>query len=288
MPDRTEAPVCFTVDLEDWHHGIEIPMREWGRYERRLEVGLMPLLDLLSQHETRATFFTLGWVAREYPQLVREIAGRGHELASHGFSHEKVYNLSPEAFREEVRETKARVEDAGGGEVTAYRAPFFSITSECLWALDILGEEGYRIDCSISPVRTWRYGIAGCPDALFRIGGSGLVEFPVSSMTILGRKWGVGGAYFRLAPYEVTRRGIRRRLGEGRPTMFYIHPWELDPEHPRMPLERRARLTHYTRLGVTRGHLAKLLGDFQFETVGAMVAAAGPTLREIKLETLED
>lgn len=209
-----DGPVCFTVDLEDWHHGIGIPMSDWGGYESRLEWGTRPLLDLLERRGIRGTFFVLGWIAKRYPALIREIADRGHELASHGFSHEKVYNLTPESFREEIRSTKALVEDAGGSEVTAFRAPFFSITSQCLWALDILSEEGYLIDCSISPVKTWRYGISTCPDRIFRFSGSKLIEFPVSSISVLNRKWGVGGAYFRLAPYAVTRSGIRQRVRE--------------------------------------------------------------------------
>lgn len=265
------APVCFTVDLEDWHHGIEIPMRDWDRHEARLEKGLGPLLDLMEEAGVRGTFFALGWIAEKYPETIRDIARRGHELASHGFSHEKVYNLTPEAFREEVRRTKGLVEEAGGVPVTAFRAPFFSVTSQCLWALEILAEEGHAIDCSISPVKTWRYGIATCPDEIFRIRENGLVEFPVSSITILGRRWGVGGAYFRLAPYGFTRGGIRRRLGEGKPTMFYIHPWELDPDHPRVAMERRAKITHYTRLGVTRSYLAHLARDFRLETLSSAV-----------------
>jgi len=264
-------------------------MGQWSGHERRLEKGLMPLLDLLDEHNTHATFFVLGWIAKEYPKLIAAVASRGHELASHGYSHTKVYDLSPKAFREEIRSSKALIEDSGGSPVVAYRAPFFSITAKSLWALEILAEEGYRVDCSISPVKTWRYGIEDCPDALFTFEHTSLTEFPTSSFEILGRRWGIGGAYFRLAPYAITAAGIRKRTRARKQTMFYIHPWEYDPHHPRVPMERKAALTHYTRLGVTLGHTAKLLKNFRFDTVARVVehhSSAGP-LQEIAVGDLK-
>lgn len=258
------APLSFSVDLEDWYQGIEKPFSSWPTFTPRIEQGLMPVLDLLSAAGQRGTFFTLGWVAEQYPQLIKEVAARGHELASHGYSHEKVYDLQPDAFRAEVSRTKKTLEDLTGKACTAYRAPFFSITARSLWALNILAEEGYTLDCSISPVKTWRYGISACPDEVFHIPEAGIDEFPVSSFTALRRRWSVGGAYFRLLPYFFTRRGIRQRLAQQRDTMFYIHPWEYDPAHPVVEMERKAKFTHYTRLKKTQPHTRKMLNEFRF------------------------
>jgi polysaccharide deacetylase family protein (PEP-CTERM system associated) len=263
--------LSFSVDFEDWYQGIELPFADWSKYEPRIEKGLMPVLDLLSERGQKGTFFTLGWIAEKYPQLVKEIASRGHELASHGYSHEKVYDLTPDQFRTEVSRTKKVIEDLTGKPCVAYRAPFFSITAKSLWALPILAEEGYTIDCSISPVKTWRYGIASCPDEVFFIPEIGIIEFPVSSFRAARRNWSVGGAYFRLLPYFLTRRGIRNRLAENKATMFYIHPWEYDPAHPKVEMERKAKFTHYTRLKKTIPFTRQLLNDFSFTTVSEAV-----------------
>lgn len=294
MPDIPDLPApvrsAFSVDLEDWYHGIELPFSDWPQYEPRLRAGLDPLLELLERHGVRATFFTLGWIAEKYPEVVREVAAAGHELASHGYSHEKVYDLTREAFREEVRRTKGAIEELTGTEVTAFRAPFFSVTPRSLWALDALAAEGYRLDCSISPVKTWRYGIANCPDEIFRLGETGLIEAPVSTIRLGPRRWAVGGAYFRLLPYALTRRGMRSRIEAGRATMFYIHPWEYDPDHPRVPMERKARITHYTRLSKTLPYTDRLLRDFRFGTVSEMVRdhESRNDVRTVSLDLLQD
>lgn len=268
------APSCaFTVDCEDWYQGIELPLSEWARHPPRLDVGLTAILDLLEEHKVRATFFTLGWIAEHHPASIKEISRRGHELASHGYSHEKVYSLPPEKFRAEVRETKHRLEDLTGSPVVAHRSPFFSVTEASLWALDILVQEGFSVDSSISPIKTWRYGIASCPDEIFRL-PNGLVEFPVSAFSFLGRRWALGGAYFRLLPYWVTRRAFASRMRDGHATMFYLHPWEFDPLHPKLAIEWKARLTHYTRLDRTYGFADSLLEDFRFGTVSEVVSAA--------------
>ncbi|MBK5284188.1 MAG: polysaccharide deacetylase family protein, partial [Bacteroidia bacterium] len=185
----------FTVDFEDWYQGIELPISEWSKHEPRIEQGLSKVIELLDKHQCKATFFTLGWIAEKYPQLVKRLAGEGHELGSHSYSHEKVYNQSHKEFREEIRRTKNIIEDISGKAVTTHRSPFFSITSKCLWALDILAEEGYTIDCSVSPIKTWRYGISTCPDEIFRIKENNIIEFPVSKFRLLRKSWAVGGAY---------------------------------------------------------------------------------------------
>jgi len=262
---------CFTVDFEDWYQGIELPFSDWHKYERRIEKGFYRVLELLNAYNSKATFFTLGWIAETYPHLVKEVADAGHELGSHGYSHEKVYNQTPEEFRHEIRQTKNIIEQLTGKEVTTHRSPFFSITSKSLWALDILAEEGYKIDCSISPIKTWRYGISSCPDSVFRIKENNLIEFPVSRFSFLRKKWAVGGAYFRIFPYSFTLNGMRQRIKNNLPNMFYIHPWEYDPEHPHVKFERRAMLTHYANLKKTYSNTQKLLSRLQFDTVTNLV-----------------
>lgn len=261
------SPNVFSVDVEDWYQGIEIPLQKWEGFERRLDKGLYPLLDVLESAGVQGTFFTLGWVAEHHPEAVKEIARRGHELASHGYSHTKVYDLTPEAFREEVSVTKRRLEDLTGQPVTAYRAPFFTVTPKSLWALDILAETGHTTDCSINPVKTWRYGIANSPEHLYVVAENGLVEFPASRFEVLGKPWGIGGAFFRLLPYALTRRKLQARVESKGPFMFYIHPWEYDPSHPKAEMEWKARLTHYTRLGSTLPNTRKLLQQFRFTTL---------------------
>lgn len=281
---------AFTVDLEDWYHGIELPFEAWGRYPERLEIGLWRVLDLLDAHDVQGTFFTLGWIAEKHPAVVKEVAARGHELGSHGFSHEKVYNLTPDEFRLEVRRTKRAIEDLTGQPVVTHRSPFFTITPQSLWALDILGDEGYTIDCSISPVKTWRYGIANSPDEIYHIADRGITEFPVSTFNIFRKRWAIGGAYFRILPYPLTKRAFRRRQAQGKYTMFYIHPWEYDAEHPVAEMERKAKLTHYARLGKTHPYTNLLLRDFAFSTVSQVVAnyAASHRIRSIHSALLEN
>ncbi|MGB7925101.1 MAG: XrtA system polysaccharide deacetylase [Pyrinomonadaceae bacterium] len=258
---------AFTVDLEDWYHGIELPYADWASYSPRLEKGFYTIFDLLEEHDAKATFFTLGWVAKKYPQLIKELANAGHELGSHSYSHEKVYNQTCDKFRAEVRLTKEIIENITGQKVRTHRSPFFSITSQSLWALEVLAEEGYEIDCSISPIKTWRYGISTCPDSIFRIAEINMIEFPASKFRFLSKNWAIGGAYFRLFPYSFTANGIKQRTQKQQCTMFYVHPWEYDPEHPRVKFERKAMITHYTNLNKTPGNTKKLLKQFEFDIV---------------------
>jgi polysaccharide deacetylase family protein (PEP-CTERM system associated) len=281
---------AFSVDLEDWYQGIELPFSSWNQHTERIRKGVDPLLELLGKHNTKATFFTLGWIGEKYPELIKQITDAGHEMASHGYSHEKVYDLSPQAFREEISKTKKILEDISGTEVAAFRAPFFSVTNKSLWALDILKEEGYSIDCSISPVKTWRYGISTTPDEIFTIKENGLTEFPVSTFKLLTKNLGIGGAYFRLFPYMLTSNGLKQRTKEGKVNMFYIHPWEYDPHHPVVDMERKAKITHYTRLSKTIPFTDKLLGQFKFDTVSNVVKQykAEREVNEYSIEILKD
>lgn len=257
----------FSIDLEDWYHGIELSLDEWGSKERRLEKGMDEIIELLDSTNTKCTFFTLGWIGKKYPALLRKLVAEGHEMASHGYNHEKVYDLSPEAFKEDISRTKKVLEDVTGQEVIGHRSPFFSITKDSLWALDILKECGFEYDCSISPIKTWRYGIANCPETIFKIKENGLVEFPVNTFSFFGKKLGIGGAYFRIFPYYFFNSAYKENSKNDKPTMFYAHPWEYDPYHPNVDMEFKAKLTHYFNLKGMSGRTRKLLQQYQFGTV---------------------
>jgi len=282
---------AFTIDLEDWYQGIEMPYDSWGSYEKRVEIGMNRLLQLLSDSNTKGTFFTLGWIAEKYPNMIKLLHDQGHELASHGYSHEKVYNISPKAFREEIRKTKSIIEDLTGSPINAYRAPFFSITVDSLWALAILKEEGHTIDCSISPVKTWRYGISSAPNHIFKIADVDLIEFPVSTFNFMGKTLALGGAYFRLFPYMISQRAYSKRESDNDFSMFYIHPWEYDHDHPyEKKMEPKARFTHYHNLKKTYRNTERLLSKFKFGTVSETIInyTASVKLTEMKLDELHD
>jgi len=277
---------AFTVDMEDWYQGIELPPDAWSDKERRLHRGMETLLALLEDQGVKATFFVLGVVAEEHPGLVRQVAEAGHEIGSHGYDHTKVYELDPARFRSDEVRTRDRLQDITGSRVTSYRSPYFSITRRSLWALEVLVELGYTVDASISAVETWRYGIAGAPDRPYMIPELGLTEVPPSTLRFLGRDLSLGGAYFRIFPYRLTDRALEAARAEGRPAVFYIHPWEFDPTHPRIPFERRARLTHYARLGRTTPLTRRLLAEHRFGTLGEMVSHVPTPLPEVTLATL--
>lgn len=258
---------AFTVDFEDWYHGIEIPLERWGGFEDRMERPARRLLEMLAAANVRATFFVLGWIAERRPDLVRAIAAAGHEIGTHGWSHAFVYRLSPAVFREELGQSIRLLEDLSGRPVLGHRAPYFSITRDSLWALGIMAELGIRYDSSIFPVVNYRYGIPDAPRWPHAMAaGSGTVtEFPITTWRVLGRNLPVaGGAYFRIFPYAFTRHALREVNRAGQPATFYLHPWELDPAHPRIPLPRRVAITHYANLGATEGRLLRLLRDFRF------------------------
>lgn len=214
----------------------------------------------------KATFFTLGAVAKSNPKSIRLIAQQGHEIASHTMYHEKIYDLEPSSFLKQERECKAILEDISESKVNGFRAPYFSITMKSLWALDILRDLGYTYDSSVSPMQTWRYGIAGTKPGIYQL-NSGLMEFTPSIGNFCSQTYGVGGAYLRIYPYRLTKAALENSAVNGLPGMFYVHPWELDPKHPRLKIGLKPFITHYTRLGSTKSKLKKLLGDFQFITV---------------------
>jgi polysaccharide deacetylase family protein (PEP-CTERM system associated) len=265
---------AFTVDVEDWYQGIPVDKAFKESAERRLESGLSILLELLSRTGTRGTFFLLGPVAAEHPELVKEIARGGHEVGCHGWSHDLLYEMSRERMREETRRARETIEAITGGAVTAYRAAYFSITRRSFWALEVLAELGFRYDSSIFPVHNWRYGIPDFEPRPQRIEtpSGPILELPLSVRPIGRLRLPIsGGAYFRLYPYALTRANFHWAERAGRPAVFYLHPWELDPDHPRVRFDWRARLTHYANLRSTKPKLERLLSEFRFGPLGEVL-----------------
>jgi polysaccharide deacetylase family protein (PEP-CTERM system associated) len=237
------------------------------------------LLELFARANIHATFFVLGWVAERYPQLVKRIAEAGHELASHGFGHQLIYNQSPAEFREDLRRSRAVISDAASVPLDGYRAPSFSITPRSLWALDIIREVGFTYDASVFPIRHDRYGLPSAPryfHALEQSSGT-LWECPGSTVRVAGANLPIaGGGYFRLLPYAWTRWGIARlNRHERRSAIFYLHPWEIDPDQPRIPTSRLSRFRHYTNLRKTEERLLRLLRDFRFAPLGQILKQSG-------------
>jgi polysaccharide deacetylase family protein (PEP-CTERM system associated) len=270
------SPNALTFDVEDWYQGIEIGIERWPEFERRLDRGLNTILELLAGAGLRATFFVLGQCAADHPELIRAIAAGGHEIGCHGWSHTKVYEMTPATFAAELARAKAVLQDVTGQAVRGHRAPYFSITAASLWALPILWEQGFRYDSSIYPGSNYRYGIPGSPQQIHRLADpSPLVEFPLSVLTVGRRRCGLGGAYFRILPYAVTRWGLGRVMAAGQPAAFYLHPWEFDPRHPRVAFARKARLTHYANLGATLPRFRRLLRDVAWAPMGEVLTAAG-------------
>jgi len=248
MIDRpTGLTNALTVDVEDYFHvaalAPEIDRDSWGSRESRVLRNTQKLLAMFEQYDVRATFFVLGWVAEQNPQIVKDIASRGHEVACHGFSHRLVYEQSHEEFYDETLRAKSLLENITGSAVLGYRAASYSIVRKSLWALDILVELGFAYDSSIFPIRHDRYGIAGAQRAPHRLptpGGKVILEWPLSTVRVCGFNFPVsGGGYFRLLPYWLTRWGLNTiNHREARPFIFYLHPWEIDPGQPRVRATR--------------------------------------------------
>jgi polysaccharide deacetylase family protein (PEP-CTERM system associated) len=265
---------AFTVDVEDWHQGIPISPQSRASAEGRLERGMLQILELLEEHGCHGTFFVLGPVAQEHARLIRRVAEAGHEIGCHGWSHDPLYQMTPKRFRDETRWAMDALSSITGKPVTAYRAPYFSITSQSLWALEELAGLGFLYDSSIFPIRNWRYGIPEFEPRPRRVTtpSGPIMEFPISVRRMLGRNLAVsGGAYFRIYPYAITRSNFCALEAQKKPVVFYIHPWELDPDHPRVPFNWRARLTHYANLRSTGPKLRRMLTDFQFGSLGEVL-----------------
>jgi len=262
---------AMTVDVEDYFQvsafETHILRQDWDKLPCRIEGNIDRLLSLFSERGARATFFTLGWIAQRYPVLIREIIAQGHEIASHGYEHVRVTDQSPEQFKDDVISTKKLLEDTTGVAVKGFRAASFSIGSGNLWALDTLAEAGYEYSSSIYPIQHDHYGMPEAPRFCFRYKESGILEIPVTTIEMAGRRYPCGGGgFFRLFPYILSRWAISRVNGQDRqPALFYFHPWEIDPGQPRqhgLPLKTRFR--HYVNLHRMQGKVDRLLRDFHW------------------------
>ena len=271
---------ALTIDVEDYYHvsGFEgrVDRARWDEYPSRVGPNTRRLLDLLAAAGVRATFFVLGWVAERQPGLVRAIRRDGHEVGCHSYWHRLIYAQTPAEFRADLCRARDVLQDILSERVIAFRAPTFSITRASLWALDVLIEEGFTLDSSIYPTRHDRYGIPGAvaePHEIGRPTGT-ITEFPAAIYRCLGYPLPVGGGgYFRLYPYALTRHGLRAVNAAGRPFMAYFHPWEFDPDQPRLPAGRLQRFRHYVNLHRTEARLRQLLRDFRFGTMTEALAA---------------
>jgi len=271
---------ALSVDVEDWFQvgafeGV-IDKGSWDGLIHRVERNTEAVMALFAEANAKATFFTLGWVANRYPALVRRIAEAGHEVASHGWDHERVFRMTPEQFEGDLKHARAAIEDAAGQAVTGYRAPSFSIDMRTPWAHAILADAGYLYSSSVAPVIHDHYGWPDAPRFAFRpLMDSALIELPVTTVALRGRNFAAGGGgFFRLFPYDLSRWAIRHVNGqENRPAIFYFHPWEIDPAQPRVrnaPI--KSRLRHYTNLGNMAPKLKKLLKDFSWHRTDEVAA----------------
>ena len=263
---------AMTVDLEDWHHSIDsILFEDWDKYESRVEANTYKILESFKESNVKATFFILGYIAQKYPSLVKEISSLGHEIATHGHSHRLIYRQTPQEFREDLKRSINVIEDVSQQKVLGFRAPYWTITKESYWALDILLDEGIKYDSSIYPIKTYLYGIPDSPVYPYVVkenNGVKLFEFPPSTITTFGRRIPVaGGFYMRLFPYWFIRSGIKRINKEGQSAIIYIHPPEFDPQKPVLKLPFKEKILHYYNLDVMEGKIRHLVSEFKFGTI---------------------
>jgi polysaccharide deacetylase family protein (PEP-CTERM system associated) len=278
---------ALSVDVEDYFHveafSSVIPRNTWNQCEYRCERNVAKLLEILAEHRVRGTFFVLGWVAERSPQIVRDIARAGHEVACHGHSHQLVYRQSRAEFANELKRSKEVLEDLSGRSVLGFRAPSFSITRDSTWALDTLIDAGFTYDSSVFPIRHATYGIPGAPleaTLLSAPSGRTIIEYPLSVAPVLGLRLPVaGGGYFRLLPYAVTRFGINRINKLGRPAVFYIHPWEIDRHQPRVAAGLLSRFRHYNNIDRCEARFRRLLSDFAYAPMCEVLASVGLTVQ---------
>lgn len=262
---------ALSFDVEDYFHvtGFEhvVDRERWDEYEVRFEIGMSKILQILDRHEVRATFFFLGWIADRYPDVVEEVAEKGHEVALHGYEHRLIYTQTPEEFEADLTRGLAAVRKSYDGPVLGYRAPSFSIRSDSLWALDIIHKLGFKYDSSIFPIRRERYGIVDAQDRPHQT-RKGLIEFPMSTVDVAGRKLPVcGGGYFRLYPMAVTHWAIGHLNRRQQPAMIYLHPWEFDPDQPKIWAGYGNTIRHRVNLGQTERRLDELCQRFAFAPV---------------------
>ncbi len=271
---------ALSVDVEDWFQvgAFENTIRrdDWDSLEHRVEANTDKVLALFEAGGVKATFFTLGWVAERYPALIRRIADAGHEVASHGWDHQRVFTMGPEQFRADLATARAALEDASGTRVTGYRAPSFSIDRRTPWSHEVLAEAGYAYSSSVAPVKHDHYAFRPVP-------GAGLIEIPITLANFFGREVTTGGGFFRLLPGEVTYRAVRAANDAARPAIFYFHPWEIDRGQPRVQdAPFKSKLRHYSRLGAMAGKLETLIAGHAW---GRMDEVAAREAARLETET---
>lgn len=271
---RASGLNAMTVDVEDYYQvsAFEpyISRENWKNYKGRVEANTDRILDIFSEHGVRATFFTLGWVAEHYPALVRRIVDQGHDLASHGWDHKRVNTLSRQEFSEDICKAKAILEGVTGTAVVGYRAPSYSFTLKNDWAHEVLGEQGYTYSSSIAPIKHDLYGIPGAPRFAHRRADGAVLELPITTARIMEKNYPCGGGgWFRLYPYGVTKWAIDRVNRIDRESaIFYFHPWEIDPEQPRVNgADMRTKFRHYQNLASMESKVKRLLSDFEWGTI---------------------
>lgn len=271
--ERPHAKCIFSVDVEDWFHILDLPstppISDWDRLPSRVERNFLRLLDMFSERNASVTCFFLGWVARKFPHLVKEAAGRGHEIASHGYAHRLVYQMTREEFLEDAVKSKMILEDAAGQPIWGYRSAGFSVTQGTPWFFESLMEAGYRYDSSVFPAPRGHGGIKSAQFAPYLYGGSGrpLIEFPMTVRKVFGKPiCFYGGGYLRLFPYSIIRRMTSDVLAGGRPVIFYVHPREIDPHHPRLAMGLARKFKSYFNLRSTEPKIRRLLSEFELVT----------------------
>jgi len=281
----------LSFDIEDWFQ-VEnlkdaISFKQWEGCDLRVIQNTRRILSLLEKHQTRATFFVLGWIAEKCPSLIKEITAGGHEIASHGYGHELIYKLTPNEFHKDIKRSKEILESITATPILGYRAPSFSITPESKWAIDVLKDLGFTYDSSIFPTSFHnRYGFNGSSSLPFRF-GNGLFEIPLSTYRFGGANFPLaGGGYFRLFPYAYFRHFFQRLNKHGKPIVFYLHPWELDPGQPKMKVRFNYRLRHYVNLEKTEKRLEKLLKEFRFVPLINLVGNDFANSKQLTNDTL--
>ncbi len=266
---------AFTVDFEDWYQSLGLPMERWDEYESRIHIGHEKLLTLLQKHRVKASYYIVGDVIDRHPDIIKEIIDEGHEIGCHTYTHRAIYDMSPEELDNELKKSNQALKKISSIDFTGFRAPMWSIDENSWWALDVVKKNQYQYDTSIYPGDNKRTGIEGYPKRMHKLDNN-LTEIPCCTFPFLRWTVGVGGAYFRILPYTVTRRALRRLNTAGENGMFYVHPWELDPEHPRVQgLSRRLRYPHYYNLKNTENRIDRLLSDFEFCTLQEIIAENG-------------
>jgi polysaccharide deacetylase family protein (PEP-CTERM system associated) len=294
VPETSRRRHIMSVDVEDYFmveaFSGSVRMNSWDSWPSRVANNTRKILELFDRYEVKGTFFMVGWVAQKFPALVQDIQRRGHELACHSYWHRTVYSLTPDEFRQDTRDAVHAIEDAAGVKVLGYRAPSWSITKSCLWALDILAEEGFTYDSSIYPIRHDLYGVPGAQRFPYRrecTNGQFLQEFPPTTIRFLGMTLpAAGGGYLRIFPMAYTDWVFRKIEGSYRErVMVYVHPWEVDPEQPRIRDKMKSRLRHYTNLRGMEGRLESLCRNFLFEPLSGPVKYGAGLLENESRET---